>query len=483
MPDGNRKNISLLQCVTNFNKICTQKPSDHLLPSKRTPGIVLQPQQSSRKKPRRPGVVEGTFYSKWRLGEVERCVLRLLATARRKLRGSTADPYIVFPLQEPAFQWADDHPDAPDIRIFSSERGPEGKRVFIATTLDGFWKRYRDMLPPHRHCYEIIRQGYPCHLYFDLDYRKEFNEGVDGNVLVDIVLKLCAECLKEKFQLVLEDSWVLELDSSSPHKFSRHIIVRIPGAAFQNNFHVGAFVKDMCAAQESIDPDNPVQQLLINKDGEGTKALFVDGGVYTRNRAFRLFLSSKAGKEWILQPTERFQGAKLSHRDIFFVSLICNVSEDCRLLRCYEDADGTPFSWVRHGQNGGRARDTQAAIERCAQPQIGPSRHPDIERFITSVCAMGGVQGEVRSWVEWPEAGLLLLNMKHNRWCGNIGRAHRSNGTFYVISLQEGAWYQKCYDPECRGYRSDMMPLPKEIRTGSLLGCPVKSPKNHISGI
>jgi hypothetical protein len=70
---------------------------------------------------------------------------------------------------------------------------------------------------------------------------------------------------QEKFQLVLEDSWVLELDSSSPHKFSRHIIVRIPGAAFQNNFHVGAFVKDMCAAQESIDPDNPVQQLLINK--------------------------------------------------------------------------------------------------------------------------------------------------------------------------------------------------------------------------
>lgn len=51
-------------------------------------------------------------------------------------------------------------------RIFSSERGPEGKRVFIATTLKGFWNRYRDMLPRHRHCYEIIRQGYPCHLYF-----------------------------------------------------------------------------------------------------------------------------------------------------------------------------------------------------------------------------------------------------------------------------------------------------------------------------
>ena len=39
------------------------------------------------------------------------------------------------------------------------------------------------------------------------------------------------------------------------------------------------------------------------QDGQGNKALFIDGGVYTRNRAFRLFLSSKAGKDWVLHPT------------------------------------------------------------------------------------------------------------------------------------------------------------------------------------
>ena len=48
----------------------------------------------------------------------------------------------------------------------------------------------------------------------------------------------------------------------------------------------------------------------------------------------------------------------------------------------------------------------------------------------------GGVQGQVRSWVDWPEAGLLLLNMRGNRWCGNVGRAHKSNGIFYVVDLQ-----------------------------------------------
>ena len=54
----------------------------------------------------------------------------------------------------------------PACRIFSVERGPEGKRSFIVTSYAKFWERYRDMLPQHRHYYEIIRERRPCHLYF-----------------------------------------------------------------------------------------------------------------------------------------------------------------------------------------------------------------------------------------------------------------------------------------------------------------------------
>lgn len=43
---------------------------------------------------------------------------------------------------------------------------------------------------------------------------------------------------------------------------------------------------------------------------------------------------------------------------------------------------------------------------------------------------------EVRSWVLWEAEGLLLLNMKGTRWCGNIQREHRSNGIFYVVDMQ-----------------------------------------------
>lgn len=51
-------------------------------------------------------------------------------------------------------------------RTFSVERDSTGKRSFLVSTHEGFWKRYQDMLPDHRHYYEIIQESCPCHLYF-----------------------------------------------------------------------------------------------------------------------------------------------------------------------------------------------------------------------------------------------------------------------------------------------------------------------------
>ena len=80
-----------------------------------------------------------------------------------------------------------------------------------------------------------------------------------------------AECLtmQERFDIEFNKSWVVELDSSSPSKFSRHLVIPIPGAAFQSNFHVGAFVKELCevpsAAKCPDDDKLPRQELLITK--------------------------------------------------------------------------------------------------------------------------------------------------------------------------------------------------------------------------
>lgn len=39
-------------------------------------------------------------------------------------------------------------------------------------------------LPALRHVYEIIREGAPCRMYFDLEFARGCNEDLDGDALV-----------------------------------------------------------------------------------------------------------------------------------------------------------------------------------------------------------------------------------------------------------------------------------------------------------
>jgi hypothetical protein len=56
--------------------------------------------------------------------------------------------------------------------------------------------------------------------------------------------------------------------------------------------------------------DGRFERLFVKKDSTSTESssqLLVDTAVYTRNRCFRLALSSKAGKKSVLFPTGRFK--------------------------------------------------------------------------------------------------------------------------------------------------------------------------------
>ena len=50
-----------------------------------------------------------------------------------------------------------------------------------------------------------------------------------------------------------------------------------------------------------------------------------------------------------------------------------------------------------------------------------------------------------------------------SHYCENVGRCHRHNHAFFVLSLREGQFAQKCYDPDCAGFRSAWMPLPPDL--------------------
>ena len=201
------------------------------------------------------------------------------------------------------------------------------------------------VMPSLRHVYEIIREGYPCRLYFDLEFPKNENPNVDGDNLTCRWIELILWKLYEYFGLCLGFDSVVDLESSTDKKFSRHITFIIRENAnilaekvsfdgshqksesqndekrellFLNNIEVGKFVfsvvSDMLQQSEN-DVEEVHDHTHHNKATEidtcascpefkdfwllkdGKPIFFADLGVYTRNRAFRLFSSSKYGKK------------------------------------------------------------------------------------------------------------------------------------------------------------------------------------------
>lgn len=444
-----------------------------------------------------------SFYSTsmLRIQHVEERVLRFLADIRQRITSKQKPaPWQHFPTQQPAFDFADNKdPTGEFLRVFSVELSDTGKRRFLVTTYTEFWKRYKNMIPCHRHYYEIIRQHWPCHLYLDLECNTADNPDFDGQRAIDAVINLIGIHFRKHFQLTMDpSSWIIELDSTTKTKFSRHLIIRAPGAAFASNAHVGAFMSEVCAYAHTHRGVDPCCAVLFVKKGD-SEVSFIDSGVYTKNRAFRLHLSSKAGKETPLLPTNRFftKDSCSSQEQIFMASLICNVAHEARLLQYYACTSSTSQSnpsmnveitagTARHvshrksalhansnmyGIKSSKPRDNNAGTmaqdtgEYVYQTALGygPSPFPTLDAFIESICNEGGIQGRIRSWAFLDTGNVILYNIKGNRFCGNINRHHKSNSIYFVVDLQHGVWFQKCYDPECRRYRSPAMPLPVEL--------------------
>jgi hypothetical protein len=70
-----------------------------------------------------------------------------------------------------------------------------------------------------RHCLLTVPPLKPA----DLEFCPDVNAGLDGDALVDALLADVTVGLRQRFNLTLHATDVLELDSSTPQKFSRWI--------------------------------------------------------------------------------------------------------------------------------------------------------------------------------------------------------------------------------------------------------------------
>ncbi|XP_063776784.1 DNA-directed primase/polymerase protein [Pseudophryne corroboree] len=394
----------------------------------------------------------------------------------------------LFPRQDPAFQFAKTCKE--DVHVFALETVLDEmeRRLYLVTTYTEFWYYYIKHPESLAHCYEVIPADTVCKLYFDLEFYKPANPGADGREMVAFVIEFFSRKLEECFGVKSSAECVLNLDSSTEEKFSRHLIFVLANAAFKDNIHVGNFIKtalkplfpvsectvpsikdntaaeSACPAIQNVfEKDRGLSSLLVH-DRKGGKQLFIDLGVYTKNRNFRLYRSSKLGKNVVFELAEdnKFCGKPPKHvsaeENIFLCSLISNVrfTDSLRILTC-----GSPES----GKNESARLSPGGTIISGSMKGYRVSPYPEIDYFILSILTREGFRGGIRQWNYFFVEELLVYDTIDYRWCENIGRAHKSNNVMLLVDLKREVWYQKCYDPVCRAqdFKSDSYPLPPEV--------------------
>eukprot|EP00074_Homo_sapiens_P113137 XP_024309698.1 DNA-directed primase/polymerase protein isoform X9 [Homo sapiens] len=212
----------------------------------------------------------------------------------------------------------------------------------------------------------------------------------------------------------------------------------------------------------SAEQSSPDLSFLVVKNNMGEKHLFVDLGVYTRNRNFRLYKSSKIGKRVALEVTEDNKFFPIQSKDVsdeyqyFLSSLVSNVrfSDTLRILTC------EPSQNKQKGVGYFNSIGTSETIEGF---QCSP--YPEVDHFVLSLVNKDGIKGGIRRWNYFFPEELLVYDICKYRWCENIGRAHKSNNIMILVDLKNEVWYQKCHDPVCKAenFKSDCFPLPAEV--------------------
>lgn len=360
-----------------------------------------------------------------------------------------------------------------------------------------------------RHFYEVISEDSVCHLYYDLEFKLALNTTVEPlNLLETFIQYICCQ-LKFVYNTSCDRTCILDLDSSNDEKFSRHLIIHLNKAAFRNNIAMGQFIcyhcdrlralRDMKSKDDyktTLHPRSGRQmfhicqcpsarsllQLFINTDrGNG---LICDEGVYTKNRNFRLFLSTKKNKNTKLSIAKQNR-YKSSHAvddtkrkwsilfNILMDSLVCNVSYDhCAKILDPPFAKNIKLSKPDHSTS----TTVQATGQYCQTEPLGSSPtqleegycvspYPSVDHFITSQLVRGGQFGTIRRWTYFSQGKLIVYDIQNYRWCENIGRAHKSNNIMIIADIKNSVYYQKCHDPECKrmNYRSNEYPIPTEF--------------------
>lgn len=261
--------------------------------------------------------------------------------------------------------------------------------------------------------YEVIPNDKPVKLYIDIDYSYDETYPTKESIepLFQSLLETVGEVCYNKVSYRPKRYHVME--SSSETKFSRHVIWEI---FFENNEHCGWLV-------DYLLEQNP--QFKV----------FVDDGVYTKFRSFRLLYSTKKGKNRPI--TLLGKDTEYNEMDLFNTLITCYIpSKSCNTKFLTDKYNTDLFMIYKYPNSSVNKRTITGKFKHASGHKEGI-----IEFFKT-------VDGHVHSSkMDHDESKMFFI--VGNLRCPWIGNKHISNNTYVTLDLNSGYCYSICSDPEC----------------------------------
>ncbi|XP_001603706.1 DNA-directed primase/polymerase protein isoform X1 [Nasonia vitripennis] len=371
--------------------------------------------------------------------------------------------------QNEALQNAAEHSIDDDVLCCFVFQDEHERRRFIVTYPEDFWLDCEAINMEKRVFYEVIPESSPCFLYYDLEFETDINKEKDGVRMARTVIDVTCAYIAKYWQYSCNRHMVINLDSSRPGKFSKHLIFSTKDVAFENNFRVGYLVKMICTEITNFLSDpSAVHDVLSNfnradleelfvETNKG-KRLFVDTNVYTKNRHFRVYKATKWGKNshLVQAPDCEYTWNKCpknKEMEVFINSLVSYLPNK-KKLRLFS------FDQNKQAQTQCYAQSAEGRLQKTSLFKEFPkSPYPALDRYVSDFVK----PGKVRDTKYNESIQIITYEIVGNRYCENIGRWHKSNNVYFIVDLANKMMYQKCHDEDCAGFFSTPKKLPMEV--------------------
>ena len=309
---------------------------------------------------------------------------------------------------------------------------------------------------------QVILQDQPCWLYFDLEFSRLTNPELQPNLAMTAFDETLSAFCQDVLGLALDANSVIVLESSTPEKFSKHVVVHrlldkekdttVP-LAFANNAQAGLFVNELVNYARANRECSSARHLFVQApklSDDGRETTLIDESVYSRNRSFRLLFQSKFAKKRRLELDEasgkRFFDYWRPHPSrALLETMVTFVPPKTELFR----HTLIPEGFGHMDAKSLRVRRAGPAVVRDSEGKVQVIQQDPLLNFL--VRTWDGVRAEeehgpfpptlVQSCVEM-DRRFLTVTLSNNRFCRCKGSSHVSNHVYMVVDMERRSFYQ-----------------------------------------